>query len=190
MPVREHVPDPEQFPFLGSLFLLGKLKLYTSAGYIAPISYHASPSSFSITSPISTVNLLKLSILCLFHHKSPQLPLLFTSTGKSKPTIANMVHLASVPNDKATKAPLTKGMENLTIEPNDTEDEVTASVYGSRFAAQSLPLHEMPEKEMPKEVAYRMIRDDLSLDGNPMLNLASFVTTYMVLKLFAPTNWF
>ena len=101
-----------------------------------------------------------------------------------------MVHLASVPNDKATKAPLVKGMENLNIEPNDAEDEVTASVYGSRFAAQSLPLHEMPEKEMPKEVAYRMIRDDLSLDGNPMLNLASFVTTYMVLTLFVLIDWF
>ena len=32
----------------------------------------------------------------------------------------------------------------------------------------------------PKEVAYRMIKDHLSLDGNPVLNLASFVTTYMV----------
>ncbi|KAL9068420.1 MAG: hypothetical protein Q9161_006171 [Pseudevernia consocians] len=90
-----------------------------------------------------------------------------------------MVHLASVPNDKAANAPLVKGMENLKLEPNDKEDEVTASVYGSRFAAECLPMHEMPEKEMPKEIAYRMIRDDLSLDGNPMLNLASFVTTYM-----------
>ena len=96
------------------------------------------------------------------------------------PDTANMVHLASVPNDKAANAPLVKGMENLKLEPNDKEDEVTASVYGSRFAAECLPMHEMPEKEMPKEIAYRMIRDDLSLDGNPMLNLASFVTTYMV----------
>ena len=93
-----------------------------------------------------------------------------------------MVHLASVPNDKATQAPLIKGMQNVKLEPNDDEDEVTASVYGSRFATESLPLHEMPEKEMPKDVAYRMIKDDLSLDGNPMLNLASFVTTYMVLN--------
>ena len=28
--------------------------------------------------------------------------------------------------------------------------------------------------------AYRMIKDDLTLDGTPTLNLASFVTTYMV----------
>lgn len=91
-----------------------------------------------------------------------------------------MVHLASIANDKEANAPQIKGMENLKLEPNDEKDEVTASVYGSRFAAECLPTHEMPEKEMPKEIAYRMIRDDLSLDGNPMLNLASFVTTYMV----------
>ena len=91
-----------------------------------------------------------------------------------------MVHLASVPNDSAVKAPLVKGLDGLTVEPNNEEDEVTASVYGSRFAAECLPMHEMPEKEMPKEIAYRMIKDDLSLDGNPILNLASFVTTYMV----------
>ena len=91
-----------------------------------------------------------------------------------------MVHLTSVPNDKAANAPPVKGMEDLKLESNDEEDEVTASVYGSRFAAECLPKHEMPEKEMPKEIAYRMIKDDLSLDGNPMLNLASFVTTYMV----------
>ncbi|KAL6720456.1 hypothetical protein ACLMJK_002379 [Lecanora helva] len=90
-----------------------------------------------------------------------------------------MVHLASVPSDKAAKAPLVKGIENLGLQPNDGEDEMTASVYGSRFAAECLPMHDMPEREMPKEIASRMIRDELSLDGNPMLNLASFVTTYM-----------
>ncbi len=90
-----------------------------------------------------------------------------------------MVHLASVPSDKDVNSPLVAGMENIKLEPC-SDEEVTASVYGSRYAAETLPLHEMPEKEMPKEVAYRMIKDDLTLDGNPVLNLASFVTTYMV----------
>lgn len=90
-----------------------------------------------------------------------------------------MVHLASVPNDSAVNSPLVDGMENIKLE-QPSESDVTESVYGSRFAAEALPLHEMPEQEMPKEIAYRMIKDDLSLDGNPMLNLASFVTTYMV----------
>lgn len=89
-----------------------------------------------------------------------------------------MVHLARVPTDKMVDAPLVQGMSNLDIQ--DLEpDTVTASVYGSRFAAQDIPRHEMPEREMPKEIAYRLIKDDLSLDGNPTLNLASFVTTYM-----------
>ena len=89
-----------------------------------------------------------------------------------------MVHLATVPNDSARDKPLVEGMKNIDFD--DNEDEQTVSVYGSRFASQELPAHELPDHEMPKEIAYRMIKDDLSLDGNPMLNLASFVTTYMV----------
>lgn len=65
---------------------------------------------------------------------------------------------------------------NLTA---DDEDDYTATVYGSRYAAEDLPRHEMPDKEMPPAVAYRLIKDDLTLDGTPTLNLASFVTTYM-----------
>lgn len=90
-----------------------------------------------------------------------------------------MVHLASVPNDDVVDAPLVKGVENIKI-PEPEDDQATVTVYGSRFANQQLPKHEMPDCEMPREIAYRMIRDELSLDGNPMLNLASFVTTYMV----------
>ena len=90
-----------------------------------------------------------------------------------------MVHLASVPNDNDMNAPPVKELENVKLE-QPSEDEVTASVYGSRFAAQTLPLHEMPDREMPREAAYRLIKDDLTLDNNPVLNLASFVTTYMV----------
>jgi len=89
-----------------------------------------------------------------------------------------MVHLATIPSDKSVEAPLVDGLEKLNMAP-DSSDTFTTTVYGSRFAAEDLPKYEMPETEMPKEVAYRMIKDDLSLDGNPMLNLASFVTTYM-----------
>ena len=78
-----------------------------------------------------------------------------------------MVHLATVKND-AELPTLSGGMENIQLDPPG-EDEFSSSVYGSKFAAEDLPGYEMPEKEMPKEVAYRMIKDDLSLDGNPML---------------------
>ncbi|KAL9028645.1 MAG: hypothetical protein Q9196_003023 [Gyalolechia fulgens] len=90
-----------------------------------------------------------------------------------------MVHLTSIASDATAKrGSIVEGVENIKMD-EPAEDEVTASVYGSRFAAQELPQHEMPDHEMPKDVAYRLIRDDLTLDGNPMLNLASFVTTYM-----------
>ena len=37
----------------------------------------------------------------------------------------------------------------------------------------------LPENETPKDAAYQVIADELMLDGNPRLNLASFVTTWM-----------
>ncbi|KAL1587607.1 hypothetical protein WHR41_03674 [Cladosporium halotolerans] len=91
-----------------------------------------------------------------------------------------MVHLARVKTDRD----LSEHNKDLPkIEDLDIgvpgQDEFTANVYGSSFAAQDLPRHEIPEKEMPRDVAYRMIKDDLTLDGTPTLNLASFVTTYM-----------
>lgn len=43
---------------------------------------------------------------------------------------------------------------------------------------------EMRESFADECSAYRMIKDDLTLDGTPTLNLASFVTTYMVSSLF------
>jgi glutamate decarboxylase len=79
-----------------------------------------------------------------------------------------MVHLARIKNDSEVNQPPVKEVAELCLDaPGD--DEFSTSVYGSRFAAEDLPSHEMPEREMPKEVAYRMIKDDLSLDGNPML---------------------
>ncbi|KAK4988566.1 hypothetical protein LTR50_003862 [Elasticomyces elasticus] len=89
-----------------------------------------------------------------------------------------MVHLGKIPNDDEIDKPLVEGMENIKMEePGD--DEMTTNVYGSRFAGEDLPRFSMPEGEMPREIAYRMIKDDLTLDGTPTLNLASFVTTYM-----------
>ena len=80
-----------------------------------------------------------------------------------------MVHLGQVVNDSETK----KGVqdEGLELGPPGIEvsDDFEAGVYGSRFACEDLPKHEMPETEMPREVAYRMIKDDLTLDGNPTL---------------------
>ena len=84
-----------------------------------------------------------------------------------------MVHLTTVPNDDAADAPIVKGMENIKME-GPSEGEIMASVYGSRFANQDLPAHELPDGEMPRDIAYRMIKDHLTLDGNPVLNLARY----------------
>lgn len=90
-----------------------------------------------------------------------------------------MVHLNHIPNPDEEAQGVIADIKKFHLELADHNDCFTTSVYGSKFAVADLPRHEMPEDEMPKEVAYRMIKDELSLDGNPMLNLASFVTTYM-----------
>lgn len=89
-----------------------------------------------------------------------------------------MVHLARIPTEQDIKG-VTDAVNKVQLQLSNEEDCFTTSVYGSRFAAEDLPKHEMPENEMPRDIAYRMIKGELSLDGNPMLNLASFVTTYM-----------
>ncbi|GLJ31801.1 hypothetical protein SUGI_0639660 [Cryptomeria japonica] len=53
------------------------------------------------------------------------------------------------------------------------------SMFASRYLQNSLPKFELPEKSIPKEAAYQIISDELMLDCNPRLNLASFVTTWM-----------
>lgn len=79
-----------------------------------------------------------------------------------------MVHLQTIPaKDELNK--VTAALKKVKLQLANDDDCFTTSVYGSRFAAQELPRHEIPEGEMPKDVAYRMIKDELSLDGNPML---------------------
>ncbi|GAB1197601.1 hypothetical protein APSETT444_006899 [Aspergillus pseudonomiae] len=79
-----------------------------------------------------------------------------------------MVHLAKV-HRNADLDNTIKRVDSIQLE-NTDEDGFYSSVYGTRFATEQLPQTEMPEREMPREVAYRMIKDELSLDGNPMLN--------------------
>src|SRR5215207_644465 len=43
----------------------------------------------------------------------------------------------------------------------------------------TIPRHEVPEQEMAPDVAYQIIHDELMLDGNARLNVATFVTTWM-----------
>lgn len=84
-----------------------------------------------------------------------------------------MVHLSQIPQDNEVNM-LPEAVKKIRLQLSNYDDTFTTSVYGSKFAAEDLPKHEMPEGEMPKEVAYRMIKDELSLDGNPMLKYVSW----------------
>ncbi|MCA9711496.1 MAG: glutamate decarboxylase [Myxococcales bacterium] len=61
---------------------------------------------------------------------------------------------------------------------NDPDDTL-APAYGSRFLSEPVPKYRLPEGDMPARLAYQLIHDELALDGNPALNLATFVTTWM-----------
>jgi glutamate decarboxylase len=51
--------------------------------------------------------------------------------------------------------------------------------YAGRFAMAPIPKYRMPDGEAPPEAVYRMIHDELLLDGSSRLNMATFVTTWM-----------
>ena len=43
----------------------------------------------------------------------------------------------------------------------------------------TIPRHELPRGELPPDVAYQIAHDELMLDGNARLNVATFVSTWM-----------
>lgn len=53
------------------------------------------------------------------------------------------------------------------------------STYSGRYFHESIPKNSLPEQSMPANAAYQLIHDELNMDANPSLNLASFVTTWM-----------
>jgi glutamate decarboxylase len=59
------------------------------------------------------------------------------------------------------------------------EEAILTPTYASRALTSAIAKYEIPEGEMPPQVAYNLIRDELALDGNSRLNLATFVTTWM-----------
>lgn len=74
---------------------------------------------------------------------------------------------------------LSHAISDARMNDNNQEDPVETTIYGTRWASRDIPRYELPEEEMPANVAYRLIKDELALDGTPALNLASFVTTFM-----------
>src|SRR5205807_10299201 len=52
-------------------------------------------------------------------------------------------------------------------------------LYSQRAEEGRAPRHTLPTGELEPDVAYQLVRDELMLDGNSRLNLATFVTTWM-----------
>ena len=58
-------------------------------------------------------------------------------------------------------------------------DTELAARYGNRFVVDEVPSTAFPKAGMPAPEAMRLIMEDLTLEGNPQRNLATFVTTWM-----------
>lgn len=58
-------------------------------------------------------------------------------------------------------------------------DAELTPTYGSRAMSAPIPKYTLPKGEMSSQSAYQLIHDELMLDGNARLNLATFVTTWM-----------
>ncbi len=69
--------------------------------------------------------------------------------------------------------------EKLDLGKMKKSERENTTTYGSRYFSESIPKYEMSEDGMPAKAAYQLIHEELNLDGNPALNLASFVTTWM-----------
>jgi glutamate decarboxylase len=65
-----------------------------------------------------------------------------------------------------------------TKELKDTGKDLTPT-YARRGLNVDVPKYEIPEAEMLPRTAYNLVHDELMLDGNSRLNLATFVTTWM-----------
>jgi glutamate decarboxylase len=57
--------------------------------------------------------------------------------------------------------------------------DARAARYGNRFLLEPAPDQQLPEHGMPATDAMRLLAEELVLDGMPMRNLATFVTTWM-----------
>ena len=59
------------------------------------------------------------------------------------------------------------------------DDTELNPLFSSRAEASRTPRHVLPDGELDPDVAYQLVHDELMLDGNSRLNLATFVTTWM-----------
>ena len=68
------------------------------------------------------------------------------------------------------------GLKHPKAHGRPAHDHATAPLFG--LEPGTIPRHSLPQGEMPPPVALQIVRDELMLDGNARLNLATFVTTW------------
>ena len=54
-----------------------------------------------------------------------------------------------------------------------------SSTYAARYMTEPIPKYELSERSVSSKAAYRLISDEISMDGRPAQNLATFCTTWM-----------
>ncbi|MCV2394760.1 glutamate decarboxylase [Actinotalea sp. M2MS4P-6] len=62
---------------------------------------------------------------------------------------------------------------------HEHDDSTLYPAYAGRLSGGPIPKNRMPDDESAPESVYRLIHDELLLDGSSRLNLATFVTTWM-----------
>ena len=65
------------------------------------------------------------------------------------------------------------------VHPFSSNDDLIDPAYAGRFADVPIPKNRMPDGERRPDDVYRLIHDELLLDGSSRLNMATFVTTWM-----------
>jgi len=63
--------------------------------------------------------------------------------------------------------------------PEHDADDLTVLPRFTRAGMLKVPKNRMPEREMLPQTAHQIVMDEVMLDGNARLNLATFVTTWM-----------
>ena len=61
----------------------------------------------------------------------------------------------------------------------EKNDRINCFTYAERWETESIPSDRIPENQLDPRAVYQIIHDELNMDCNPALNLASFVTTWM-----------
>ncbi|MGZ4803107.1 MAG: glutamate decarboxylase [Acidimicrobiia bacterium] len=72
-----------------------------------------------------------------------------------------------------------KSIEERRIEELSTNRSIIDPIFARAGEASGAARHVMPKEGMRPDTAYQVVHDELMLDGNARLNLATFVTTWM-----------